>query len=162
MKKPMAEAASSLSHNIHPVNLMLYLSEVGYPFEEIWPTIEEDWIEAVRAKDWNRFAPSQKREVDTIAIFAQSEEDQGMEVSDDAGLVVEKLKHKRKWGVACVNAENIQKMTRLKPWKLDMALQELLKTGLLQEKKSGAYSLDPGRQNEIDRITNIMVRKTSH
>ena len=163
MKRPTADAASSLSKNLHPVNLMLYLSEVGYPFDEVWPAIEEDWIAAVRAKDWNRFAPSQQNEDNTVEIFAQCEEAPNLGVSDDAGFVVEKLKRKCRWGDMTVSAESIQKMTHLDAGKLDIAIQELLRKRLLiQEGRSGAYSLDSGRQYEINRIAEIMVERSSH
>ncbi len=163
MKRPTADAASSLSKNLHPVNLMLYLSEVGYPFDEVWPAIEEDWIAAVRAKDWNRFAPSQQNEDNTVEIFAQCEEAPDLAVSDDAGFVVEKLKRKCRWGDMTVSAESIQKMTHLDAGKLDIAIQELLRKRLLiQEGRSGAYSLDSGRQYEINRIAEIMVERSSH
>jgi hypothetical protein len=61
-----------------------------------------------------------------------------------------------------VSAEAMQKMTHLEPGNLDMAIHELLRKGLLQKEKSGTYSLDPGRQYEIDRIADIMVERASH
>ena len=162
MKRTTAEAALSLSKDLHPANLLLLFSDVGYAFEDVWPVIEEDWIEAVRAKDWNRFAPSQLKEVIAVEIYAQSEEAPHLGVSDDAGLVVEKLKRKCKWRDMTVSAEAMQKMTHLEPGNLDMAIHELLRKGLLQKEKSGTYSLDPGRQYEIDRIADIMVERASH
>lgn len=163
MKRPTADAASSLSLSLHPINLMLHLSEVGYSFEEVWPSIEEDWIEAVRAKDWNKFAPVQQKEKDTVEIFAQSEEVPDLGISDDAGFVVEKLKRKCKWGDMTVSAESIQKMTHLDAVKLDIAIHELLRKCLLiQDGRTGAYSLDSGRQYEINRIAEIMVERNSH
>jgi hypothetical protein len=163
MKRPTADAASSLSKSLHPVNLMLYLSELGYPFEEVWPDIEEDWIAAVRAKDWNKFGQSQQVQAGTVEILAQSEESPYLGVSDDAGFIVEKLKRKKKWGDMTVTEEAMQKMTHLDPRKLDMAIQELLRTGLLiQDVRTRTYSLDSGRQYEIDRIAEMMIERSSH
>jgi len=159
MKRATAEVALSLSRNLHPANLLLLFSEVGYAFEEVWPAIEEEWIEAVRAKDWNRFAPSQQREFKTVVINAQSEGGPCLPVSEGAGLVVEKLKRKRKWGDMTVSAEAMQKMTHLDHVDLEMAVKELLRIGLLQKDRSDTYSLDPGRQYEIDRIAGIMVER---
>jgi len=140
---------------------MLLLAEVGYRFEDVWPTIEESWIEAIRAKDWDKFAPQQQKDANTVVVLAHAEESQDPGVSDEAGLVVEKLKRKSKWGVACVTTEAMQKMTHLDHGKLDMAIRELLGMRLLiQNERSGAYSLDPGRQFEIERIAEIMVERT--
>jgi hypothetical protein len=142
---------------------MLHLSEIGYPFEEVWPFIEEDWIEAVRAKDWNKFAIPRQNGGNTVEIFAQSEEALDLGVSDAAGFVVEKLKRKCKWGDMTVSTESLQKMTHLDAGNLDIAIQELLRTGLLiQEVRTGAYSLDPGRRYEINRIAEFMIERSSH
>jgi hypothetical protein len=141
---------------------MLYLSEVGYAFDQVWPAIEEGWIEAVRAKDWNRFAHSQLKQADTVEILAQSEESPYLGVSDDAAFVVMKLKRKGKWGDMTVSTEAMQKMTHLEVGKLDIAIQELLERGLItQEGRSGAYSLVSGSQYEINRIAENMVERGS-
>jgi hypothetical protein len=159
--KRLADAALSLSKDLHPVNLMLLLSEVGYRFDDVWPAIEESWIEAVRAKDWDKFALAQQKDVNTVVVSANTDESPDPGVSDEAGLVVEKLRRKSKWGVACVTPEAMQKMTHLDHGKLDIAIKELLGMRLLiQHERSGAYSLDPGRQFEIERIAEIMVERT--
>jgi hypothetical protein len=155
----MAEAALSLSKSLHPANLLLLFSDVGYAFEDVWPDVEGDWIEAVRAKDWSRFAPSQQAEAGTVEISAQIEESPHLGVSEDAGLVVEKLKRKCKWGDMTVSSEALQKMTHLGSGDLETAVQELLRMGLLRKERSGTYSLDPGRQYEIDRIAEIMFER---
>lgn len=119
MKQPTADAALSLSQSLHPVNLLLLLSEVGYSFDDVWPSIEKSWIEAVRVKDWNKFAQSQQNDTDTVVIFAQSQEPSGLGVSDEAGYMVEKLKRHSKWGRVSVSAEAMQKITHLDAGKLD-------------------------------------------
>jgi len=162
MKRPTADAALSLSQSLHPVNLMLLLSEVGYSFDDVWPVIEESWIEAVRTTDWNRFAPSQPDDADTVVIFAQSQHAPDLGVSDEAGLVVEKLKRNSKWGHAYVSLEAMQKHTHLDAGKLEIAIQKLLRRRLLiRQGRSGAYSLDPGSRSEIERIANIMLKRAS-
>jgi hypothetical protein len=163
MKLSTADAALSLSPSLHPVNLMLLLSEVGYSFDDVWPAIEDSWIETVRAIDWNKFAPTQQKGSDTIEIFAQSLQFPDLGVSDEAGLVVEKLWRNSKWGHAYVTVEAMQKHTHLDVMKLDMAIQELLRRRLLiQQEKSDTYSLDSGKRVEIERIANIMVKRASN
>ena len=161
MKRTTAEVAYSLSRDLHPANLLLLFSEVGYAFEDVWPAIEEEWIEAVRAKDRSRFAPSPQKEFAAVEISAQSEELPNLPVSEDEGLVVEKLKRKHKWGDMTVSAEALQRMTHINHGDLGMAAQELLRRGLLQKDRSGAYSLEPGRRYEIDRIAEIMIERAT-
>jgi hypothetical protein len=105
MKLPTADAALSLSPTLHPLNLLLYLSELGYTFEDVWPDIEETWIESVRATDWNKFAPTKQRDNDNIVLFAKSSQNSDLRISDEAGLVVEKLWRNSKWGHAHVTLE---------------------------------------------------------
>lgn len=161
MNQSTADAARSLSRDLHPINLLLLLSEVGYEFDDVWPMIDETWIDAIRARDWNKFAPSRRQDANTVEIFAQREGNQYLGVSDEAGIVVEKLRRKSKWGSAYLSEESMQKMTHLGSGRLGQAISELLKKGLLiQQERSGAYSLDSGRQCEIDRIAEIMSERS--
>lgn len=163
MKRPTADVALSLSPSLHPTNLLLRLSEVGYSFDDVWPAIEESWIEAVRPTDWNRFAQTQQNGRHTVEIFAQSQLASNLGVSDEAGFVIEKLRSHSKWGRVNISAEAMQKITHLDAGKLETAIQELLRRRLLiQQGRSGAYSLDPGRRSEVERIADIMVKRTSH
>jgi len=163
MKRSTADASLSLSPDLHPVNLLLWLAEVGYEFDDVWPVIDESWIEAIRARDWNRFAQPQQRDANTVDVLAQSEEAPDLGVGYEAGLLVEKLWRKGKWGNVYVSTESIQKMTHLDSRKIEAAIQELLRKGLLiEQERSGAYSLDSGKQHEIERIADLMVERSSH
>jgi hypothetical protein len=158
MKRPTPDAASSLG--LHPANLMLFLSEMGFTFEDIWPAIEETWIEAVRAKDWTKFAPQQQKGTDSAVRTAQAQPRPDLGVSEEAGFLLEKLWRNDKWGRAYVGMEAMQKHTHLDAEKLVRAIRELVKKRILtQQGTSGAYSLDPGRRSEINRIANILISR---
>ncbi|HKV05325.1 MAG TPA: hypothetical protein VJO53_09490 [Candidatus Acidoferrales bacterium] len=158
MKRPTAEAALSLG--LHPANLLLYLSEMGFAFEDIWPAIEETWIEAVRAKDWTKFAAPKQKESDSAPPTPQTRPIADLGVSEEAGYLLEKLWRNDKWGGAQVSVEAMQKHTHLDSEKLATAIKELIKRQLLvQHGTPGPFSLNPGRRSEIDRIAKIMLSR---
>ncbi len=160
MKRPTAEAAASLSGSLHPVNFLLISAEVGYTFDDVWPSIEETWIEAVRARHWEKYPPPGTGSAVGGPIDAQADGGPAeLGVSDEAGLLVEKLKRKSMWGGNRLSPETMQKLTHLDPVKLQSAIHELVRKGLLEQGRPGSYSLDPGRQYEIDRIAELMTER---
>lgn len=157
MKQTTASAARSLSSELHPANLMIFLAEMGCAFEDVWPSVDESWIDAIRGSHWKIFQQA-KRTTD-IEISA-AEDFRHLGVSDDAGFIVDKLKRKSKWGDASVTLEALQKMTHLEHARLVDAIDELCRSGLLiRNERTGVYSLDPGRQYEINRISEILAER---
>lgn len=160
MKRPLADAATSLSRSLHPFNLLLCLSEVGYSFEDVWPGIEETWIEAVRARHWDQYSrPDNSSKISTLAAGESDNLCRDLGVSDEAAVLVEKLKRKSAWGANRMTPEAMQKLTHLDSAKLQGAIHELVGIGLLQPARLGAYSLDPGRQYEVDRIAELLEER---
>lgn len=160
MKRPIAEAAASLSESLHPANFLLLSSEVGYTFDDLWPAVEETWIEAVRARHREKYSLPDMGSSAIGPVLARAEGGPTeLGVSDEAGLLVDKLKRKSMWGGNRISSETMQKLTHLDPGRLQSAIQELMRKGLLEQGRLGSYSLDPGRQYEIDRIAELMAER---
>lgn len=154
MKQPTHEAARSLG--LHPANLMLYLAKMGAPLNEVWPEIDDDWIEAVRSEDWRRFG--RKNPASTNAAITPEQLE--LPIDENAGLIIEKLWRNDKWGNAYVSVESIRKHTGLHGHQLDLAIKELTQKGfLIDQGSSGPYSLNTGKRAEIELIANLMVRR---
>lgn len=158
MKRPMPEVALTLK--MHPTNLLLHLSERGFSFEDMWPEIEETWVEGVGAKDWSKFAASKQKKPTAVAQPAKSPQSLELGVSDEAGFLIEKMWRNERWGSAYVSVEAIQKHTHLDAEEMKKAIYELVKKELLlSQGPLGPYSLNPSRQSEIERVARIMVSK---
>jgi hypothetical protein len=133
---------------------------MGFAFDDIWPVIEESWIEAIRATDWTKFAASKHGDSGIAALEVQSSSGTSPGVSDEAGYLLEKLWRNDKWGSARVSVEAMQKHTHLDAAKLSAAIQELVRRRILvRQGMAGGYSLDPGKRSEIERIANFLISK---
>lgn len=158
MKQPTYEAAKSLG--LHPANLMLYLIKMGFSFEDVWPEIEENWIEAVRSEDWQRFGRRIPLSTNPAAIPERNNERLELPIDQNAALIIEKLWRNDKWGNAYVSVESLHKHTHLQSHQLDLAIRELIKKGfLIDQGNSGPYSLNTGKRAEIERIAGLMVHR---
>ena len=159
MKRSANQAARSLG--LHPANLMLYLAEMGASFEDVWPEVDDCWIEAVKATDWHKFAGRKPALVPPPEGVPEAHPPSELEVSSDAGLVLEKLWRHSKWGDVSIGREGIEKLTHTHAERLDGAIQELLKRDLLlSQGRFGPYSLNPSKGSEVERIAKAMLSKT--
>ncbi len=149
MNRPTHEVAASLG--LHPSSLFLYLAEMDLSLEDIWPKVDTDWVEALKARDWQRFG----RRVDHVA-HAPTDRTQSSSGIHSRGalLVIEKLRRNGKWGGARVSFECLQKFTHLPAEELKVAVHELAdKEFLLAHGSSGPYSLNPKRRADIERLS---------
>lgn len=144
MKQPTNEAARALG--LHPANLLLHLAHMGADFHDVWPEIEDYWIENLRQQDWERFARQPGATHQPAPAQPAS-----LGISEAAALIVEKLYRKGKWGVATVTVEAIQHMVHLSGREVDVALEELLSVALLS-REGRQFSLDSARRAEVTRI----------
>jgi len=139
---------------LHPANLLLYLAELGANFDDVWPEVDDAWVGALRTKHWQRFGEKVKGAVSVPPSSTATR----LGVSKDAALVVEKLWRNGRWGSATVSPESMQKHTHLTSDRIDRAIVELRKEGLLLcQGESGPYSLNPGKRAEIERIGKLMT-----
>ena len=157
MKQSTHEAARTL--DLHPANLLLHLSSLGMEFDDVWPDVDNAWIETLKQSDYARFGHDVPL-VTSADDSGPAEEQEDLGVTDDAALVIEKLWRNEKWGKAYVSLESIQKHTHLAPSQLKAAVVDLVKLDLLQEHGSGGpYSLNTGQRAKIEGIATIMVAK---
>lgn len=154
MKTPTVEAARTLG--LHPVRLLLYLAEVGVPsFEEFWPEIEDSWVEAIRRAHWDHLGPKRPNYTsDTSQASASRGTDP--DLGETAGMVLDKLWRKKKWGVARVTIEALVKMIHRPSVDVETALEEL-KARRLVLRHDDQYSLDSSRTAEVERIAKALA-----
>jgi len=154
MQIPTHEFARSL--NLHPGNLILYLVDTGCSLEDIWPSIDESWIETVRSKDWARFGP--KDSAAPAPPSAPVQELPKLGVSENAGRLIEKLWRKKQWGGDYVSRTSLQHEAHLSSEDLEEAICELLDLNLLEDHGS-RYSLNTRKKGDIDRIANRVISR---
>lgn len=135
---------------------------MGVSFEDVWPEVDAEWVEAVRSMDWNRFSSPEvnvTRGAATNGTNAQATP----QVTEDAALIVEKMWRTRKWGAAYVGLEQMQKHTHLDRRRLFSAVEELVAKGILSPHgQNGPYSLDSSRRGDIEAIANWTVSRRTH
>lgn len=146
MKRPTREAARCLG--LHPANLLLHLASMGAEFVDVWPEVEDAWIDEIRRQDWSRFG-----------LLAGTEEGPApppppaLGVGEAAAKVLAKLVHKKTWGSNTVGLDTLRNHWCQSVAGLDAALDELLRIGYLRgEGPRGPYSLNQSLSREIERI----------
>ena len=146
MKRPTHEAARSLG--LHPANLLLHLSSVGADFANVWPELDDVWIEEVRRHDWVRFGRPA-----TNAAHPTSAGLPPRNLSKSAERIIAKLVRKKSWGGNTVGLDTLKNHWCQAIPEFDRALEELLQAELLStEGLRGPYSLNQSRSGEIERI----------
>ena len=148
MKISTIKAAESL--NIDPASFALHLLYLdnSLSFDDFWPAIEESWVQAIRATDWEKFGCN-----DSISQVESKEEIKKINVK--ALKVLDKLSRKRRWGAASVSIEAIQNLTGFSSNDVHEAIIELLKLNfIINHKRSsfGPYSLNPSCQEDIEKL----------
>jgi hypothetical protein len=158
MKRRTTDAARSLK--LHPFNLMLHLVEVDASFEEVWPEIDDDWVEAVRGQDWHKFGSKTTQAENLSEIKNKQQADLG--VSMDAAKVIEKLWRQKKWGKDSVSMETLRHYCH-QVHALKEVVEEIVQKELvLSPQSDGPFSLNPKHKGDIDRIANLVISKKTN
>jgi hypothetical protein len=146
-----SEAARRLG--IHPSHIFQHVAELGaeLTFADVWPLIDEDWVETVSAFG-HRVVPPTAAPSAAAAAGAVRTPTHGL--SDEAVRVLDKLSRHKKWGNVFVAFDALQNLTRLPKRDLEEAVAELRRRGLLDHDGSGrgTISLNSGKRNEIETI----------
>lgn len=146
MKRPTHEAARSLG--LHPANFLLFLSSIGAEFSNVWPEIEDAWIEEVRRHDWERFGRPA-----AVAAAPTSAGSGGHTLSKSGERIIAKLVRKKSWGSNTVSLDTLKNHWCQTVPDFDSGLEELLRLEFLHaEGPRGPYSLNQSRSGEIERL----------
>jgi len=157
MEHPTPEAAASLG--LHPANLLLFVAGMGAGFEDVWPSIDEEWIEATRQRDWARFGQRGGIAPEKPSNVATASADE-LPVNEAEARIIEKLWRADRWGNAYAPIETIQKHTHMPTTDIEAALSDLVKRGLvIRHSGSGPYSLNPSKKDEVTRIANAVISR---
>lgn len=152
MNIKLASAAKEL--NLHPANIFAYLKEIGANFEQIWPEVDQTWINIIRDKNRNDFIKNKENTSkynDKTNILKQN-----INISEFEKMILKKLYLARKWGGARVSFEQLQKHTRIPGPNLELALLELIEIGYINsENRSGPYSLNSANKAIIENIVSV-------
>jgi hypothetical protein len=156
MKKPLSQAAASLS--IHPLNLLRYLAEIQAPFEEVWPEVDDAWIETVRGQDREHFGSISRVEQPNAVDRDDRPERRNNRLSDEAARILEKMWRQRRWGDLGVSLDTVRKHYSQVGSDADSAVRELVDLGLIVgDGPRGPFSLNPSKKAEIERIAAALV-----
>jgi hypothetical protein len=157
MKRRTHAGAAALG--VHPLNLLIYLAHLGAPLEQVWPEIDEEWIDAVRGLDWRKFRqPSDEGRVRGLEDHAGGKLVNVPTISEGAAQVVGKLWRKRYWGNNAVSWDTLRNHFCRHVRDLEEAVRELIVSGyLVPEGAKGPYSLNSARKGEIERIARDRV-----
>ena len=151
MKTKTIAAAESLE--IHPAQLLLHFARLdrSLTFDDVWPEVDEAWVETIRSQHWDKFHPH------AAITKAQSPIEQNSTprlpvVSRDAMRVLDKLHRQGKWGHVAVSSEALANLTHLSAKALGAAIVELRREGLLDHDGTGrgTVSLSSARKKEIE------------
>lgn len=148
MKRPTHEAAKSLG--IHPANLVLYLTYLGAPFQDCWPSVDDGWIETLRqthktlVNKTNQELPHQHSPLPSTAKTKY-------DLSKSALKILDKLHRKKDWGSHTVSWRTIHNDYCPKVPNLEDAVEELLRLNLLLGSSiNDPLSLNPAMKKQIE------------
>jgi hypothetical protein len=149
MKVKTTDAARDLG--IHPAHLLLHVAslDASLTFGDVWPEIDEAWLETVASTGGHRRVPSEPPPRPKPLLGPLSG------LSRNAVHVLDKLSRQGKWGSVSVAFDTLQNLTHVPKRDLEDVVSELRKAGLLDHDGSGrgTISLSPARQKEIQAIT---------
>ena len=120
-------------------------------FEELWPEIDEGWVETVARSKGLSLTESKGHPGTPSPILGGPKP---MTLSEPARKIVDKLRRQRHWGHASLPIEALQKITHLSSKEIDEAINELRERHLLDHAggNRGVVSLDPAMKDEIESI----------
>jgi len=149
MKINTCEAAKRLA--VHPSHLFLHVAQLdaSLTFEDVWPEIDQDWVETVSIS--GRHRRMQGRE--GTQFFPEGEPAAaGPDFSVNAVHVVDKLRRHGKWGSVSVTFDALINLTHLSKHGLEEAIAELRRKDLLDRDGTGqgTISLRSARREDIE------------
>jgi|ERR1035441_3210250 hypothetical protein len=160
MKKRTTDAARSLQ--LHPFNLMLHLVEINASFEDVWPEIDDDWVETVRGQDWSKFG-NKAAQARGLSETTKNKHHTDLGVSKEAAKVIEKLYRQKKWGKEAVGMDTLRNHYCQQVHALKEVIEELVQKELvLSPQSDGPYSLNPKSKGDIERIVNLVISKKTN
>lgn len=141
----------------HPANMMVYLvdPQYGASFEDVWPVVKDEWVEAMKWMDgeegaYDLHSRAQSAPGEEVGL---SEDSDAVVVSEGAALVVEKLWRARRWGAMASSPEALQKHTHLSLAEIQEAMRELAPLGVIVAgSPTGPYALSPARRSLVEAI----------
>ncbi|MGA2465753.1 MAG: hypothetical protein ABSH06_15555 [Thermodesulfobacteriota bacterium] len=151
MKIRTLEASRNLE--IHPAHFLLHVTNLdkSLTFEDVWPEIEQHWVETISVAGGHRHTHSvgEKEIVPSVRIPVSS-----VGLSNAALRIVDKLRRHGNWGNAYITFDGLLRQTHLSSHEVDNAIAELRKMGFLDHDRSGrgGISLNSARRKEIESI----------
>jgi len=150
MQYPTHKAASLL--HLHPVNLIYYLTSQKVSFNDVWPNLDESWIEIIRSHFGKNVSVKDKDNKKKRTDILDEDKPINLGISKNSALVVEKLYLTGKWGLASEYFEVIQELTQLSREELEASIEELKAINFIKRSKHNTYSLDQAKTSEIEHI----------
>lgn len=149
MRYPTYKAAKLL--NIHPANLIHYLASKGFSFDDVWPDVDKSLIDTIKGHSLEK--SGNKKTVPKATDESNREYFEKMGISENAGLIVEKLYSNGKWNPASESFDSLQMITNLSLQELEESINELeTKYFIIKHEEHNAYSLAPAKTSEIEHI----------
>ena len=153
MKIKTTDAARRL--HLHPARIFQHVVELApdLAFTDVWPHIDEEWIETVGALERRGAAPPEAQR--SPAPPTGTGKPTGQRLSAHAVRVLDKLSRQRKWGHVSVAFDALQNLTHIPKRDLADALGELRKGGFLDHDGAGrgTISLNSAKRDEVEAIT---------
>lgn len=157
MKRPTHEAAKSLG--IHPTNLVLYLTYLGAPFEDCWPSVDDGWIDTLR-QTYKILANKSDQQLPHHHSPVLSTSKTKHDLSESALKILDKLHRKKDWGSHTVSWRTIHNDYCPKVPNLEDALEELQKLNLVVGSSiNDPLSLNPAMKKQIDELVELFRKQ---
>jgi hypothetical protein len=151
MKIKTTDASRNL--RIHPAHLLLHVAELdsSLRFEEVWPEIDQAWVETVSVSGGHR-RDHTGSESEIVLPTKTPISTPGLSVA--ALRVIDKLRRHGHWGNAYITFDGLLNQTHLSSHDLDNTIAELRKMGFLDHDRigRGGISLNSARRKEIDSL----------
>ena len=153
MKIPINEAAKRL--HLHPCELILELAQIVTTFDDLYPAVDDGFVETIRQKHPELFArPSRVTDQIPQKVSSQS----FPRLSKDAEDIISALSHKKHWGTNTVSEATLKNHYCRGLRDFDSAVKELVRCGILMpEKPRGPFSLNPNAKVQVDAVIRKMA-----
>lgn len=153
MKIPINEAARRL--HLHPCELVLELAQMATSFDDLYPEVEEGFVETLKQMRPERFFKSSR---DMRIPEARDISSSPLRLSRDAEQLVSALERKGHWGTNKVSHDTLKNHYCRGLQDFDSAVKELIRGGiLLAEKHRGPFSLNPKARTQVDALIRKMA-----
>jgi hypothetical protein len=143
MKKPLHEVAQVL--HSHPATIIFTLASLGAPFEDIYPEVDESWIETLKGLDWKHSGPDK---IEHKNLKAESFSN----LSNTAKKIIDKLERKKHYGKNSISLDIIKNHYCRNQSGFEEAIEELIAIELIKEEAKGFVILNPSKNKEIAEV----------